>query len=61
MDYKPAHAKKHANPLAVRTPLALDVDFSDEKIPALPARRRLSQPTIMPFGKQGVISKTVII
>ncbi|KAH3711599.1 uncharacterized protein LOC127858214 isoform X1 [Dreissena polymorpha] len=54
MENKPAHAhaKKRSNPLAVRSPLALSVDFSDEKIPALPARRRLSQPTIMPFGKQ---------
>ncbi|XP_052252394.1 uncharacterized protein LOC127859041 isoform X2 [Dreissena polymorpha] len=59
MDYKPAHAKKHANPLAVRTPLALDVDFSDEKIPALPARRRLSQPTIMPFASEAYVNTSV--
>ncbi|XP_052252036.1 uncharacterized protein LOC127858792 isoform X2 [Dreissena polymorpha] len=59
MENKHAHAKKLSNPLAVRSPLALAVDFSDEKIPALPARRRLSQPTIIPFAAEAYVNTSV--
>ncbi|XP_052249640.1 uncharacterized protein LOC127857263 [Dreissena polymorpha] len=59
MENKSAHVKKLSNPLAVRSPLALAVDFSDEKIPALPARRRLSQPAIMPLAAEAYVNTSV--
>ncbi|KAH3709440.1 hypothetical protein DPMN_068903 [Dreissena polymorpha] len=56
MEKKPAHARKLPNPLALRSPLTLAVDFSDEKIPVLPARRRLSQPAIMPLAAEAYVN-----